>query len=71
MPYYQIKHLKALDNYLELLGVPTIFELPKGKGNPPREDPQIFLGAISIGSTHPVSAHFDNAPLNNENSFTV
>jgi hypothetical protein len=50
MPYYQVKHLQALDDYLNLLEVNKISELPKGKGKPPREDPQVFLGALAIGS---------------------
>jgi hypothetical protein len=48
MPYYQIQHLQALNSYFEILGIQNISELPKGKGSPPREDPQIFLGAISM-----------------------
>ena len=48
MPYYQIRHLQALDAYFDLLGVKNTAELPAGKGNPPQEDPQVFLGAISL-----------------------
>ena len=48
MPYYQIRHLQALDAYFNLLGVKNAAELSAGKGNPPREDPQVFLGAISL-----------------------
>lgn len=59
MPYYQIKHLQALDAYLELLGVDNVSKLPAGKGKPPREDPQIFLGAVSLcpplSAIHPLS----------------
>ncbi|KAF8814453.1 hypothetical protein BYT27DRAFT_7022568, partial [Phlegmacium glaucopus] len=46
LPYYQITHLQALTDYLELLGQPNINSLPQGAGQPPREDPQIFIGSI-------------------------
>ena len=52
MPYFQIKELQALEVYLELLGVDEISKLPEGKGNPPREDPQVFVGAIDFESSH-------------------
>lgn len=44
MPYYQIKHLQALDAYLELMGADNVSKLVTGKGKPPRDDPQVFLG---------------------------
>lgn len=47
MPYYQIRHLRAFVDYLKLLGVDDVSRLPAGRGNPPQDDPQIFLGAIS------------------------
>ena len=47
MPYYQITHLQALTDYLHLLGVKTISKLPKGLGQPPTDDPQVFLGLIA------------------------
>ena len=51
MPYFQIKQLQALDTYLELLGIDEIAKLPEGKGNPPRDDPQVFVGALNYDST--------------------
>ena len=48
MPYYQITYLRALNEYLDLLGVKDIHKLPKGAGNPPCDDPQIFLGAVAL-----------------------
>ena len=48
MPLYQVKHLQALDAYLELMGVSDVSQLPTGKGQPPPEDPQIFLGGVSL-----------------------
>ena len=50
LPYYQITHLQALTDYLELLRVPKIAKLPSGRGRPPQDDPQIFLGLISFDS---------------------
>jgi hypothetical protein len=53
MLYYQIRHLQALDAYLELMGVDDASKLVAGKGKPPQEDPQVFLGAMSLGPTPP------------------
>src|SRR6202789_1347675 len=53
MPYYQIKHLQALETYLELLGVNHASNLPLGKGKPPQDDPQVFIGALSLYSILP------------------
>src|ERR1700761_3983243 len=47
MPYYQIRHLRALEDYFDLLGVANALQLPNGRGNPPQENPQIFLGGMS------------------------
>ena len=47
LPYLQIEHLNALKEYLDLQGVENINILPAGKGNPPHQDPQVFLGAMS------------------------
>ena len=51
MPYFQIKELQALETYMELLGVEEIAKLPEGKGNLPREDPQVFVGSLDYDST--------------------
>ena len=48
LPYYQIAHLQALDDYLDLLGGTGISNLPRGKGLPPQDDPQVALGAVSF-----------------------
>ena len=74
MPYYQIKHLQALSDYFELLGIQNISELPKGKGSLPQEDPQIFLGSVSMSMSSPLPAsiHFDNTncvPRDQESPF--
>lgn len=47
MPYYQIRHLRALDEYLNLMGVTDVFQLPDGRGKSIPDDPQIFLEAIT------------------------
>ena len=46
LPYYQITHLQALTDYLELIGVRKISKLPNGPGRPPTSDPQIFVGSL-------------------------
>ena len=46
LPYYQITHLQALTDYLELIGVKRVSKLPKGTGKPPTDNPQIFLGTL-------------------------
>ena len=51
LPYYQITHLQALTDYLELLKVKKISKLPMGRGQPPSDDPQISLGLISLEGT--------------------
>ena len=50
LPYYQIAHLRALAEYLDLLGEKNIHKLPKGTGRPPQEDPQLFLGTTDLDS---------------------
>ena len=44
LPYYQVTHLQALTDYMDLLGVAKI---PHGQGNPPQDDPQIFINSIT------------------------
>ena len=48
MPYYQITHLQALTDYLDLLGVSRISKLPPGPGQPPSDDPQVFSGSMDL-----------------------
>jgi hypothetical protein len=63
MPLYQIQHLQAFETYLESIGVSDASKLLPGKGNPPREDPQVFLGAMSISQIHgPPSQNFSISP---------
>jgi hypothetical protein len=47
LPYAEISHLQALTDYLEVLGVETISNLPLGHGKPPSDDPQVHIGSIS------------------------
>ena len=60
LPYYQITHLQALTEYLDLLGLMQISQLRQGPGWPPIDDPQIFLGSITPS---PVSPSFICFPL--------
>ena len=57
LPYYQITHLQALTEYLDLLGVKTASKLPKGTSKPPQDNPQIFVGAIAtLATVKPIPA---------------
>jgi len=42
LPYSEIHHLNALNEYLELMGADSIHNLPLGSGKPPSDDPQIY-----------------------------
>jgi len=54
LPYGEISHLQALIDYLELLGIEKIDNLPLGHGKPPRDDPQVHIGSISYYHPKPV-----------------
>ena len=43
-------HLRALSDYLELQGVDNVSKLPKGRGQPPVDDPQVYVGAMQPSS---------------------
>ena len=60
MPYYQIKHVPALDAYLDLLGINDAMNLPARKGKPPQDDPQIFLGLLALTLACDTVDHHDN-----------
>ena len=53
LPYYQITHLQALTEYLDLLGKSDIRKLPRGTGKPPQDDPQMAFGSFSL-DFHPI-----------------
>ena len=55
LPYYQITHLQALTDYLDLLGESHIRNLPRGTGKPPQEDPQLFTGSLTFIPHHVTS----------------
>ncbi|KAJ8473319.1 hypothetical protein ONZ51_g7961 [Trametes cubensis] len=46
VPYSDIRHVHAMGEYFEALGVENIGQLPPGSGQPPKDDPQIFLGNL-------------------------
>jgi hypothetical protein len=52
LPYHQIEHLNALSAYFEVMGIEKITDLPRGTGKPPIQDPQIFVGSISLSVPH-------------------
>lgn len=43
LPYEQVRHLEALNQYLLLLGVAHASQLSAGTGKPPLDDPQVSL----------------------------
>ena len=49
MPYHTVKHLEPLAQYLTAHGVSRIEDLAEGAGHPPQDDPQVWVGAISVG----------------------
>ena len=67
LPYYQITHLQALTDYFELIGVSQVAKLPNGHGQPPSDDPQIFLGSILVGQ--PASRFLTCPPFFNPLSY--
>ena len=56
LPHYQITHLQALTDYLDLLGCQQINSLTSGAGRAPQDNPQIHLGTISLSTTVTTSA---------------
>ena len=63
MPFYQIRHLQALETYLELMGVDSASKLVAEKGNPPQEDPQVFLGALSLSPSFLSPLQHSSSPV--------
>jgi len=59
LPYHQVEHLNALLAYFEVMGIEKIADLPQGTGKPPRQDPQIFVGSVSLSPLH--SSYKDSA----------
>jgi hypothetical protein len=55
MLYVEISHLAALTEYLVLIEVDKIDNLPRGGGEPPNDDPQIYNGLcrVCITLSHP------------------
>lgn len=43
-----IQHLGAVTDYLQVLGIEKVSELPVGKAKPPTDDPQTFLDPSDI-----------------------
>ncbi|KAG6893520.1 hypothetical protein C0992_009691 [Termitomyces sp. T32_za158] len=52
LPFSQISHLRALEEYLEAMGIDNILDLPDGLGRPPLNDPQVFARNIEITGPH-------------------
>ncbi|KAL5525417.1 hypothetical protein ACEPAF_9287 [Sanghuangporus sanghuang] len=48
LPYEKVKHLEALNTYLEVLGVDSIENLPMGNDEPDTDDPQITVHTVWV-----------------------
>ena len=55
MSYIEISHLAALTEYLTLIKVEKIDNLPQGGGQPPNDNPQIYNGSccVCVTPSHP------------------
>lgn len=51
LPYEKIKHLEALETYLELLGTDSVENLPAGSEDPETDDPQITVNGMFLQHT--------------------
>ena len=63
LPGDRISDLQALNAYLDLLGIEKISDLPKGDGNPPGDDPQVYLGAVPSATHHISSKSFKSSKI--------
>ncbi|KAL5512107.1 hypothetical protein ACEPAG_3628 [Sanghuangporus baumii] len=48
LPYEKVKHLEALNTYLEVLGADSIENLPMGNDEPDTDDPQITVHTVWV-----------------------
>ena len=63
MAYIEVSHLAAMNEYLALIEVEKIDDLPRGTRQPPDDDPQVYNGLcqVCVPSLHP--AHPCRPPL--------
>ncbi|KAG1833664.1 hypothetical protein DFJ58DRAFT_735992 [Suillus subalutaceus] len=47
LPYAQVEKLGALTEHLSFLGIQDVSDLMDGSGEPPKDDPQVFLGHLT------------------------
>jgi hypothetical protein len=52
LPYEQVDHLAALQEYFDILDVGGVSELIEGDGLPPTDNPQVFLGSLGLRMTY-------------------
>ncbi|KAG6822596.1 hypothetical protein H0H92_013237, partial [Tricholoma furcatifolium] len=57
----QARDLKLIDAYLELMGADKIDALEEGTGEPPSDDPQIYLGNLNIAPTYKYKVEAEGA----------
>ncbi|KAG6851573.1 hypothetical protein C0991_008013 [Blastosporella zonata] len=70
LPYTQIGHLRAVEEYLEACGAKTISDLPKGLRSSPPDDPQVFLGSIALDIKYQ-DWETDNLPIDHDLTCTT
>jgi len=52
-PTYRVKETIALEEYLEAMGVKNVKNLKQGKGTPPTNDPETFVGMMTLSRMEP------------------
>ncbi|KAG6863234.1 hypothetical protein C0991_007293 [Blastosporella zonata] len=70
LPYTQIGHLRAVEEYLEACGAKTISDLPKGLRSTPPDDPQVFLGSVALDIKYQ-DWETDDLPIDNNSTYTT
>ena len=48
IPCQVIQHLGVVSDYLQIVGVENVSDLPPGRGQPPTDDPQVFLDPVKL-----------------------
>ncbi|KAG6913987.1 hypothetical protein DXG01_003038 [Tephrocybe rancida] len=63
MNYGQVTELNLLALYLDLLEIEDIIHLADGKGTPPDDDPQTYLGSVLLANEDKDEARIASSPI--------